>query len=43
MNRSSKRRPQRPSARFGLWWPLWTLAGGAGIAGLTVILMRYVG
>lgn len=43
LNREPKRHTQRPSTRFGLWWPLWTIAGGVAIAGLTVVLMRYVG
>lgn len=43
MKREPKRHTQRPSTRFGLWWPLWTMAGGAAIAALTVVLMRFVG
>ena len=43
LNREPKRHTHRPSTRFGWWWPLWTIAGGATIAGLTVVLMRYVG
>lgn len=37
------RRATRPFGRLGWLWPLWSVLGGGLVAGLTVLVMRYVG